>query len=411
MAAVLGLALVLIATSNPGPAQVNDTRAAAYASWSLGTQGSTALPEPWPASRNYWGVETPDGRVHVNRFPGVAYWAAPAYAVTDLVGRRPAPAHPFLIDLRPAAWTAAITVALAGLVAFVLLRRQVPSGVAGAAAAVLILGSGLWSVAADALWPHGPAALLLLLTLWGWRTDRWAVVAVAAAGVVTVRPHLVVALAVLAAWSLWREPDRRAAVAACLGGAATGLLLLSTYTWTTFGRFAPTAGYDAGAHLVGIVDRPPWRTVLDLGAALGGHPRGLLSFTPVAAVALVAVVLERRRLPPWTVASACAGLVYLVVQVRAVGPLGGRDFFGPRTSLETLVLAAPLLTVAAYQLARRSRAAVVILVAAAVISVGIHAFGAVARSVSPAQVVRWETIDATVTRDFGDLQLGDVDLR
>lgn len=408
---VLASALLLAWTSNPGPAQVNDTRAAAYASWSLGTRGSAALPEPWPASRNYWGVETPDGRVHVNRFPGVAFWAAPTYALVDLATDRPPPAHPFLIDLRPAAWTAAVTVAAAGLVGYVLLRRLVPRGAAATAALLAVFGSGLWSLAADALWPHGPAALLLLTALWGWRRRLPPVVAGAAVGAVLVRPHLIVALVVIAGWILWRERDRRAVAVAALGGGAAGLLLLSAYTWATFGRFVPTAGYDVGAHLGGLVSRSPWRTVLDLGAALGGWPRGLLLFTPLAAVALVAVVVERRSVPPWTVAAALAGLAYLIVQVRAVGPLGGNDFFGPRTSLETLVLAIPLLTVAAYRVAVRSRLALMAIAVAAGVSVGLHAFGAVARSVSPSEVERWETIDATVEREFGDLRLGDVDLR
>ncbi|WP_157041587.1 hypothetical protein [Nitriliruptor alkaliphilus] len=418
-------ALVLGLTSNPGPAQVNDTRAAAYASWSLGTQGSTALPEPWPASRNYWGVEAPDGRVHVNRFPGVAFWATPTYALVDRVTSDTAPAHPFLIDLRPAAWTAAVTVALAGLVAYSLLRQVVGRGVAGIAAGTLVFGTGLWSLAADALWPHGPSALLLLVALWGWQRGAQngatpvaaAAVGVAAFGVVLVRPHLVVVLVVLAGYIVRRERERdRWPIAATLvGGGAAGLLALSAYTAVTFGRFTPTAGYDAGAHLGGLADRSVVRTVLDLGLAIGGLPRGLLLFTPVAAVAIVAVVValvtDRQELPGWTVASAVAGLIYLVVQVRAVGPYGGRDFFGPRTSLETLVLAAPLLTVAASQLAARSRVYLAVLAVAAVASVAINAYGAIARSISPAEVERWERIAVTVERDFGHLDLGDVDLR
>jgi hypothetical protein len=407
-------ALVLMWTSNPGPAQVNDTRAAAYASWSLGTRGTVELPDVWPASRNYWGVETDDGRVYVNRFPGVAYWAAPAYGVAALVDRGPLPAHPFLIDLRPAAWTAALTVALAGVVAHAGLRRLVSPVAAAVGAGLLVFGTGLWPVAADALWPHGPSALLLLTVLWGWRRGGGVGTAAAtagAAGAVLVRPHLVVALVVIAAWMLWREPSRRGLGAGIVAGAAGGLLLLSAYTAALFGRFAPTAGYDADIHLAGVVERTPWRTVLDLGQSLAGTPRGLLLFTPVAAVAVVAVVLERRSVPTWTVVSAVGGLLYLVVQVRAVGPLGGRDFFGPRTSLETLVLAAPLLVVATARLTARSRVALVAVGVAGAVSVGINGFGAVARSISAEQVERWETIDATVQREFGHLELGDIDLR
>jgi hypothetical protein len=305
-------------------------------------------------------------------------------------------------------------VVLAGVVAFALLRHLVGVRAAGLAAGVLVLGTGLWPVAADALWPHGPGALLLLLVLWGWRRGGAVGVAMAASassGAVLVRPHLVVALVVVGAWVLWREPARRGVGAAVLAGGAAGLLALSVYTWALFGRFAPTAGYDAPAHLAGVVDRGPWRTVVDLGQALGGPPRGLLLFSPVLVVALVAVVLERRALPAWTVVSALAGLLYLVVQVRAVGPLGGRDFFGPRTALEPLVLAVPLLAVASSRLAARSRVGLAALAVGALVSVGINGYGAVFRSIAPHQVERWEAIDESVRRDFGHLELGDVDLR
>ena len=228
-AALLFLAVtaLLVATSNPGRALVNDTRAGALASWSLGTHGEAALPEPWPASHNYWGVEGRDGRVYVNRFPGVAYWAAPAYAAAALSGsEHVSPAHPFLVDVRPAGWTAAVTVVLAGLVAVLLLRRLLPDRWALLAGLVLVTGTGLWSVAADALWPHGPTALVLLTALLGWRRDQTTLVAAAAAGSVLVRPHLAVALVVLAVYA-WRWNRDGRGAAAFAGGTLAGLAALS----------------------------------------------------------------------------------------------------------------------------------------------------------------------------------------
>ncbi|MEX1163744.1 MAG: hypothetical protein WEB03_09195, partial [Nitriliruptor sp.] len=450
------LSVLLIATSNTGPALVNDTRAAALASWSLGTQGELALPEPWPASANYWGVTTPDGRVHVNRFPGVALWATPAYAVAHLAAGSPdPPAHPFLVDLRPAGWSAALTVVAVAVAAFALLRRVVPRWWAAGAALVVTLGTGMWSVAADALWPHGPAALGLVALLLGWRRLHEAAADVAGAvgdvasrvaggvegttvdGVarqaagggavlagigattaVLVRPHLAVATVVIGAWVLIRERAARRAGVAAMAGTAVGLALLSLYSWRVFGVWTPTAGYDVGGHLGGLVTHSPWQTLRSFGAAFIGLERGLLVWSPVVAVALVAACWQRRRVPPWTVVAAIAGLAYLLVQVRAVGHFGGAHFFGPRISLEALVLATPLLATgvwhagtAAAASGRVSRAAAVaVLVIAAVGSVGWHAFGAVARSTSPEQVARWEEIDRTVHRDFGDLDLGDVDL-
>jgi hypothetical protein len=410
--ALLVAAVILLATSNPGPAQVNDTRAAAVASWSLGDQGELALPGPWPASRNYWGVETPDHRVHVNRFPGVAYWAAPAYAARALLIHEPPPAHPFLIDLRPAAWTAALTVAGALGVAYGLLRRLVLPWQAGLGAAVVGFGTGLWSVAADALWPHGPAALLLFTVLWGWRTGRWPAVAVASAGTVLVRPHLAVALGVLALYAVWRERGfggGRTAGAIAVG-AALGLGLLSVYSGHVFGVWLPTAGYDVGGHLGGLVDHSPWQTVTAFSGALVGD-KGVLRFSPVLAVAAAAAVAHRRELPHWTIAAAVAGVAYLLVQVRAVGALGGRDFFGARVSLETVVLATPALVVASVRAARVHVAWRTALAVTAAASIVIHAYGATVASVSSVQVERWSEIDERVTREYGDLRLGDVDLR
>lgn len=419
MLAAAALIVLLVTTANPGPSLVNDTRASALSSWALGTQGELALPEPWPASRNYWGVTTPDGRVHVNRFPGVALWASPAYAVHHLVAPTPPPAHPFLVDLRPAAWTAAVTVAAAGGVLYAVLRRVVPRPWAGAGAGVLVLGTGLWSVAADSLWPHGPAVLALATLLLAWQRGRRGdplLAAGAAALTVLVRPHLAVATVLVGADALRRGAERRVGVATLVGTAA-GLALLVLYTRHVFGTWTPTAGYDVAAHLGGLATNSPWQTVRAFTLALVGAERGALLWWPVVGAGAVLAAVRWRDLPAWTVASALAGLAYLVVQVRAVGHLGGADFFGPRISLEPLVLAAPALVVGAHAAAtmpgrawRRGIATAVLTVTAAG-SVGLHAFGAVARSTSPQQLERWERIDDTVRRDFGDLQLGDVDLR
>jgi hypothetical protein len=449
VAVAAAVTALLLVTANPGPSLVNDTRASALSSWTLGTQGELALPEPWPASRNYWGVTTADGRVHVNRFPGVALWAAPAYAVHHLATGRPEPpAHPFLVDLRPAAWTAALTVAAAMVVAYALLRREVPRPWAAAGALVLGLGTSLWSVAADASWPHGPAVLALLTVLLAWRRGGRAdpVLAGAAAAVaVTVRPHLAVATVVLGTGAVWRGrhgsevaevaevadgpssrpdvlPGERATGVAVLVGTVAGLAVVSAYTRRVFGTWLPTAGYDVAGHLGGLVEHSPWQTLRALALALVGAERGVLVWSPVLAVAVLCLVtvsiVRRDRLPGWTVVAAAAGVAYLLVQVRAVGHLGGADFFGARITLEPVALATPLLVVACWQVTSGEvvgpvlrRAAAGLLAVAAVASIGWHAFGAVARSTSPEQLERWEAIDATVRRDFGDLRLGDVDLR
>jgi hypothetical protein len=146
--------------------------------------------------------------------------------------------------------------------------------------------------------------------------------------------------------------------------------------------------------------------------------------------------------PSWTWWSVLAGAVYLVVQVRAVGHAGGADFFAYRISLEPLVLAAPLLMAATARIVELSvgsadrppggsatrrtasgpvgpsragrgrargnrsrlaeRSLVVTSSLLAVVSVGVHAFGATARSVSPELQDEWIQIDEQVRSEFGD---------
>ncbi len=107
VAAGLGalLAVLFLATASSGPAQVNDTRTASVGAWSLGTHGAVLLPDGWPANHNSWGVEGRQDRVLVNRFPGVAYWASPAYAAANLVGNEPPPAHPVVVSPVPVSST------------------------------------------------------------------------------------------------------------------------------------------------------------------------------------------------------------------------------------------------------------------------------------------------------------------
>ncbi|MFA9431005.1 hypothetical protein [Egicoccus sp. AB-alg2] len=397
------------ATVNQGPAQVNDTRAASIASWSLGTQGSAALPSTWPPNTTYWGVEGRDGAVFVNRFPGVAYWAAPAYALADLVDGDPPPAHPYLVDLAPAALTAAVTAALAVAVVFLLLRTVAPWPAALGSTVVFAVGTSMWSVAADALWPHGPGVLALAGMLLSWRRERPVLAAVCAAVAMLVRPHLVVAVGIVALYAFWRE-RRRDGVAMALG-AGVGLGLVAAYSYWAFGTPLPIAGYNAGSHLDGLVVNSTWQTASQLGLAFGAPTRGLLTLSPVIVPALVAVVVFRRRVPGWTLAGVVAGLLYLFVQVRAVGHRGGNDFFAYRVSLEPLLFWLPALAVAAHEAIRRSRTFATVLTLTAVVSVGIHWYGAVNGAFRDDVVEKWDRLDADVQREFANRRLGDVDLR
>lgn len=405
----VAVGVLYLSTITGGPAQVNDTRAASVAAWSLGTRGTVVLPETWPESHNYWGIEGRDGRVLVNRFPGVALWAAPAYALTAVADGRPPPAHPFLVDPAPARISAAVTAAGVVGVLFVLLRRLVSRPAALAGALVVATGTSLWSVAANEMWPHAPAMLALVAMVLAWR-HRHSLAAAACAGVaVTVRPQLLVAVALLAGYAIWRERPRDGAWLAV--GGVVGVLGVSAYTWWAFDTPLPVAGYDAPGHLHGLLAQAPWETARELGQALASPSRGVLATSPVLVPAVIATVAVRRRLPGWTLASAGVGLAYLVVQVRAAGHTGGQGFFAYRVSLEALALAAPALVAASVELSRRHRGWLVVIALLAAVSIGIHGWGAATGGMAEQTQHRWESIDITVREQYGDLRLGEVDLR
>jgi hypothetical protein len=401
------LAVLFLATVDRGPAQVNDTRAIAVASWSLATTGSPALPEGWPASRNYWGVTGRDGQVYVNRFPGIAYIATPAYLLDRAITGGDRPAHPLLVDPAPARRTAALLAAAAAAALFALFRQVADRRIALLGAGTVALGTSLWSVAASAPWPHAPAMLAIAACLWGWRSDRPVVAAVCGALAVTVRPHIVVALVLLAVFA-WRQQGWRPATALA-GGGCVGLLAVGVYSAWAFGTWLPIAGYDATAHLGALVSRSPWWTLTELGAALVAPERGLLLASPWVAVALIALIFRWRHLPAWTRMAALAGVAVLIVQLRVAGHAGGDQLASYRVSLEALTFAAPAL-VAAASTARRTRRYTTLVAVAIASSVVVHTSAALNGGIDPTTTARWEQLDTDLRDRFGHLDVGQADL-
>ncbi len=401
------LAVLYLATTDRGPAQVNDTRAVAVASWSLAMAGSAALPEVWPASRNYWGVTGRDGQVYVNRFPGVAYIATPAYLLDRAVTGGDRPAHPLLVDPAPARRTAALLAAAAAAALFALFRQVADRRIALLGAGMMALGTSLWSVAASAPWPHAPAMLAIASCLWGWRTNRPVAAAICGALAVTVRPHIAVGLLLLAAFAWLREGWRPATALA--GGGMVGLLTVGVYSAWAFGTWLPIAGYDAPAHLGALVSRTPWWTLTELGAALVAPERGLLLASPWVAVALIALIVRWRHLPAWTRMAALAGLGVLVVQLRVAGHAGGDQLASYRVTLEALTFAAPALMAAAATV-RRARLYTTLVAVAIAISVVVHTSAALNGGIDTTTTTRWEQLDTHLRDRFGHLDLGEPDL-
>jgi hypothetical protein len=321
--------------------QVNDTRATAVSAWSLGTRGTLALPEEWPEGSIFWAKPGTDGRSYTDRFPGPTLWAAPFYAVTELIDPRGTPPHPFVANYAPAGVAAAVAGALAITAAFVVYRRIERRRLAWLAAAFLALGTGMWSVAADAMWTHGIGSLLLLLGVLGTASRRYGWAGAAFALAILCRPQYAVIPAVIGLWEGFRLRDVVPVLKIGIVS-ATGLVAMSVYSYTIFGTWLPVAGYST--EKVGAVATTGGSQFLEnVIFSLAQPQRGLLLYTPILLLLLPGVARGWRGAPAWVRSSAVGGVLYAVVQLRANSWTGGADIFGNRLLLETLVLASPLL--------------------------------------------------------------------
>lgn len=334
-----GLAALYLLTAHYGSLHVNDVRAAASAAWSLAVRETLDLSGLGLEEGEDWVVPVGDA-LYTNRFPGVVLLAVPAYALAHLVAPSAGPVP------GPGAATAALASA-AGVVAMAVgLRAVVPARTALLSALALGVGSGVWAVAADALWSHGATTLWLgLVCLAVLRGGPWLLTAGAAAAAVLSRPHLALAGAAAAA-TLWRS-ERRTAVA-LLVGSATGAVAYVAWVRALFGVWSLAGPYAVFDYARVLEDDPgrdggEWRWRLDnVGSAVLSPRYGLLAAQPAALLLLVAWVRDRIAVPPRVMALALAGLAYGLVQVLLSRISGGNGFWGGRTLLEVVVLAWPL---------------------------------------------------------------------
>lgn len=328
-----------------------------------------------------WLVESPGGPM--TRYPpGTALIAVPIYwlASVDLTPVEIHPSGPSSSEfiLLPEMWPAAIAASLATAAAvglFALLFRDVGLSTRQAviAAFVLGLGTALWSVAANALWQHGPAALaigggLLLVSRGGLEAAGLAF----AAGIL-VRPQIAIIVAIT---GLTMSFAARSVLPAVRLGvtSAMGALVYVSYNLMFFDEILPnlSGGYairaasaDIGSRLGAIVD-----TFLD-------GDRGLLVHSPVLIVALVAIPSGVRRAQPWMIGAAVGGLLYVLFQARPGDFSGGWGFWSYRYPLEGLVFAAPLLAVAVSEWVRAKPARIAALALSSAASIALHAFGTI----------------------------------
>lgn len=377
MAIAIALAVlpIYLLTASYSTLQSNDPRSAALAGWSVAASGSLAFDTRWPSDAASWGVEGEDGRTYSNRFPGVVGVAVLAYALADLSGavETTPVAHPYDVPLWPATVVGA-AIAAAAIAATYRVLRQLALGERTTllATGVVAFASPVWSVSADALWTHGLTHLLLMLTVLAILERRTAAAAVAVALVITMRPHLALAVGVLA----FIEEDRRRRTIIWVGAAA-GLALVVGYSMTVFGQPLPAAGYDVEALADALPIASPLAMSENLIDWVMNPYRGLAVYVPLAMIAIPVIPIAMRTAPRWAKIAAAAGLVYGATQLSLIRASGGVFFFGHRTTIEMLALTVPLVVVGFSRASAQSVVIRRVLAVAIVASFAVHAYGAV----------------------------------
>ncbi|WP_210648762.1 hypothetical protein [Nocardioides sp. SYSU D00065] len=335
--------------------------------------------------RETWIVETADGREAVGRSPGVIAAVVPAYAL----------ARPTTVSPLPGAVTAALLSATAVLLFFLLLRRRIGTRRALVAAGLLGVATPVWSVSADAIWPHTLTTLGIVGTAWAADRRRWWLVGVFGGVMLWGRLHAALVCAVVGLGVAWSR--RRPAVAARVGAASLlALVLASAWTRWMYGSWDPTSGYRVGDFTSGAAGH-----LLDPLNYLGflvSADRGLLWWCPLLLVLGPTAWRRRRELPDWSRWLALGGASYVLSQAVLNRFSGGDHFYGYRTSLELVVALAPALALASPHLSERARRW---FVPAAVLQVVLIAPGAISDDMYvPVRDVWWRNafLDALVLR-------------
>ncbi|WP_141013855.1 hypothetical protein [Nocardioides sambongensis] len=341
---VVGGVYALTVSRDPSP----DAFTADFAAWHIARTGDP-VPDigDFPLLddniiRDTWIVETVDGREAVGRAPGVIAAVVPAYWI----------AAPSGISAVPGGITAALLSALAITLFFLLLRDRLPLRTALVGTGLLAFGTPVWSVSADAIWPHTLTTLGILGMAWAADRDRWWLVGLFGGLTLWGRLHAALICAVLGAGVAWTR--RRPAIALRAGAVAAAMLaLMSCWTRWMYGRWDPTSGYraadfadNATGHAFDVVDH--------LGFVLAAD-RGLLWWAPLLVVLGPAAWRNRHELPDWSRWLVIGAASYLIGQAVLNRFSGGDQFYGYRTSLELVVALAPALALSAHRMGERAR--------------------------------------------------------
>jgi hypothetical protein len=339
-----------------------DVAAAEEPAWALATHGTLDL--TGIASYELPWYHSYEGAIYSDRFPGSILYLVPAYWLADLLG------------LDRVTFIPGVVVAAASAAGTVILMRSVfatilPLREARGATIFLALGTGTWSLSANAPWSHTIDQLIIAGTLFLLSRGSWSLAALSSGALIFVRPPLAVVPATIGiALSFWRRSPRLLLKYAVL--ATPGLVMLLAYNGLLFDRWAISNGFELGGEIrLRLEDLPA-----NLLGALFSPSRGMLIYYPIMIIVPVTVRSAWRIARDWEKAAFLAGLLSLMLQMSLNRYSGGDAFFGPRLLIEPLTLCAPLIAraVALFAETQKVRAVSMCLVA----GIAIHGIGAIA---------------------------------
>ncbi len=273
---------------------------------------------------------------------------------------------------------------LTALLAFALHRLLVRLGLGRVAIPAVIataLGSNLWSVASQALWQHGPAALALTLTMLlstppsmsGW---RMLILGVAAATIVLCRPLDLIFAVFALAWAAWTHPR-------LLGWflpapIILGLALLGYHQYYFNGMTGGQDQIEAQHRRIHAV-AGPWSGDLAEGMAgtLVSPSRGLFVFSPWVALAIAVLPVSFRKIAPGSLVRwLCLALIPYLFVLSKYAVWWGGGCFGPRYWTDAAPIFGVLLAAALDWAWDRSRLLIIAFAAVILFSAAIQAIGA-----------------------------------
>lgn len=354
LAAALTLALLALYLLTASAKPSVDAASASLQGWRLATTGSPWLEDidldELPTRYSdppYWTGQNDSGHVVVYRSPGVTAASTLAYVGSS--------SDPKDFSIRPASMLAAALTWLAVLLMYGALRTRLSGGPSLAVSAVLALGTPMWSVAGNAMWPHTLTVLGVAGMAYAASRERWLLAGVLGGIGLTGRLHLSLVVATLGAGvGVLR---RRAAITALVAaGSLPFLFLAAAWSRWLYGQWDPAGGYPQVDAYAG---RATSQSTLDLVINHLGlwvsADRGFLVWTPLVLVMAPAVVRSWRHQPDWARVLLLGGLLYTTAQSLMNHFAGGTAFYGYRLTLELLMSVVPLLAFAIPYLGRWAR--------------------------------------------------------